>query len=165
MQPQRVPYLLVFLICASLLAFGYYLEFGQGLDPCPLCIIQRLFFALVGVVALIAAIHGPRKTGVRVYSTLIALFALGGAIVAGRQVWLQHLPPDKVPECGPGLEFMLQAYPFGKTIRELFHGSGECAEAAWTFLTLSIAEWSLLCFIGLLLAALIHIARPVRKAL
>jgi len=147
--------LMIFLGCAGLLGFGYYLELVKGIEPCPLCLIQRAFFALAGLTGLIAAIHNPRTLGIRIYSALIAIFSLAGGLVAGRQVWLQHLPKDQVPECGPGLEYMLQAYPFGDVLTQVFKGSGECAEAGWTFLGLSIAEWALACFVVLTITGIL----------
>jgi disulfide bond formation protein DsbB len=138
---------MIFLGCAGLLGFGYYLELVKGIEPCPLCLIQRAFFALAGLTGLIAAIHNPATQGTRIYSVFMAIFSIAGGSVAGRQVWLQHLPKDQVPECGPGLEYMLQAYPFGDVLTKVFKGSGECAEVGWTFLGLSIAEWALACFI------------------
>ncbi len=91
----------------------------------------------------IAALHP-----LRIYAGLAAFFALGGAAAAGRQVWLQHLPPDKVPQCGPDLFFMLENFPLSRTLKTLVAGTGECAVVDWTFLGLSIAEWSLLWFAG-----------------
>ena len=139
------------LTCALLLGFGYYLQYVQGLDPCPLCLVQRLFFYAVMAVFVAAAIQGSGKF---IYGTLAALFALGGAATAGRQVWLQHLPPDKVPACGPDLFFMLENFPLSRTWNTLVKGTGECAVVDWTFLGLSIAEWSLLWFIALFCYAL-----------
>ncbi len=159
MPSTRTINLLIFLACFGLLGFGYYLEYGQGIEPCPLCLVQRLFFALTGLTCLIAALHNPASLGTKIYGALTALFALAGAAVAGRQVWLQHLPPDQVPTCGPGLEYMLKTYPLGETIAKLFKGSGECAEKGWTFLDLSIAEWALICFAGFVLVSLMQIWR------
>ena len=139
------------LACALLLGFGFYLQYGKGLEPCPLCLLQRGFFMAVMAVCLIAAAHGPRRLGGAVYGTLAALLALGGAAVAGRQVWLQHLPPDKVPQCGPDLFFMVENFPLSRTLKTLISGTGECAAVDWTFLRLSIAEWSLVCFAALFL--------------
>jgi disulfide bond formation protein DsbB len=141
------------LVCGALLAFGYYLQYVQGLQPCPLCLVQRGFFYAVLVTFLVAALHGPGKTGVRVYSIVAFLFAAGGAAVASRQVWLQHLPADKVPQCGPDLFFMLENLPLATTLKKLVAGSGECAAVDWTFLGLSIAEWSLAWFVALALYA------------
>jgi protein dithiol:quinone oxidoreductase len=152
MSLQRLGHLLIFLVCAVLLGFGYYLEYEKGLDPCPLCMLQRLFFLVIGLGGFIAAIHNPKSLGmIRTYSGFLVLFSMMGAAVAGRQVWLQHLPPDQVPECGPGLEYMLEVYPLGETLAKILKGTGDCAEVDWTLLGLSIAEWALISFI--LLAA------------
>ena len=152
MSLQRLGHLLIFLVCAVLLGFGYYLEYEKGLDPCPLCMLQRLFFLVIGVGGLIAALHNPKSLGmIRTYSGFLMLLSMMGAAVASRQVWLQHLPPDQVPECGPGLEYMLEVYPLGETLAKILKGTGDCAEVDWTLLGLSIAEWALISFI--LLAA------------
>jgi disulfide bond formation protein DsbB len=143
---SRTPFALGALACALLLAYGFYLQYGEGLQPCPLCLVQRAFFAAVMVVFLAGALHGRWKG---FYGILAALFAAGGAAVAGRQVWLQHLPADKVPQCGPDLYFMLDNFPLSRTLSTLFAGTGECAVVDWTFLGLSIAEWSLAWFLGL----------------
>jgi disulfide bond formation protein DsbB len=141
-------------VCAALLGYGYYLQYAQGLEPCPLCMIQRAFFYGVMGIFIIAALHRPGRIGTGVYSTLVVLFALGGATTAGRQVWLQHLPADKVPQCGPDLFFMLQNFPLSRTFAKVFYGSGECAAVDWKFLGLSIAGWALVWFSALVLYAL-----------
>lgn len=138
----------------ALLGFGYYLQYFQGQDPCPLCHVQRAFYYAYGAVFLLAALHGPGRAGQIIYSLLGLLFASGGAGVAARHVWLQHLPPDQVPACGPDLFFMLENFPLGRTLQKLFEGSGQCAEVKWRFLGLSIPEWSLVCFSALALYAL-----------
>ena len=131
------------LVCAALLGFGYYLQYVQGLDPCPLCLVQRGFFYAVGGVLLLGGLHGRGRA---VYGTLAALFAAGGFAAAARQVWLQHLPPERVPQCGPDLYFMLDNFPLSRTLKTLISGTGECAVVDWTFLGFSIAEWSLAWF-------------------
>ena len=141
-----VPFFLGALACALLLGFGYYLQYARGLEPCPLCLVQRGFFYAVGVVLIIAAVHSPARIGAAVYATLAFLFAAGGAATASRQVWLQHLPADKVPQCGPDLFFMLENFPLAQTLKKLFTGTGECAAVDWSFLGLSIAGWSLAWF-------------------
>jgi protein dithiol:quinone oxidoreductase len=138
-------------VCALLLGFGYFLQYVQGLDPCPLCQVQRAFYYLVGGAFLLGAMHGRFFPA---YGSLAALFTLGGIGTAGRQVWLQHLPADKVPQCGPDLAFMLKNLPLSRTLEKLFSGTGECAVVDWSFLGLSIAEWSLACFCALLCYAL-----------
>jgi disulfide bond formation protein DsbB len=148
------------LACALLLAYGFYLQHVDGQIPCPLCLIQRGFYMLLMAVLLVAAIHGPGRKGGIAYAVFAGLFALGGAAVAARQVWLQHLPADKVPQCGPDLYFMLENLPLGRTLEKLVQGSGECAEVKWRFLGLSIAEWSLAWFAGFAILAIWLAFRP-----
>ena len=150
------------LVCAALLGFGLYLQHVQGIEPCPLCMVQRGFFIAVMTVYVIAALHAPGRVGTWIYSAFVVLFAAGGAATASRQVWLQHLPPDKVPQCGPDLFFMLENMPLSRTLQKLIQGSGECAKVDWTFLGFSIAEWSLLWFIALAVYALWLAARRAR---
>jgi disulfide bond formation protein DsbB len=129
--------------CAALLGFGYYLQYVEGLQPCPLCMVQRGFFYCLLLVFAVSALHGR---GFLVYGILAFLSAAGGAATASRQVWLQSLPPDKVPQCGPDLFFMLENLPLSRTLEKLFYGSGECAAVDWKFLGLSIAGWALVWF-------------------
>ena len=158
----RLAYGLGFLACAGLLAFAYYLQYFQNQEPCPLCMLQRVAFIDMMVVFGVAALHGPKRRGALVYSALLFVMSAMGAAIAGRQVWLQHLPPDKVPACGPGLEYMLERFPLGDALQKIFAGSGECAEATWRFLGLSIAEWSLLWLVALGIYAVV-VALYVRK--
>lgn len=152
MSRQRLLYLAPALACAGLLAYGYWLQYVDKQDPCPLCLVQRAFYYLVIVTFVAAAVHGPKSSvGNRIYAGLAFVFAAAGFGVAGRQVWLQHLPADQVPACGPDLYFMLENLPLGRTIEKLFAGSGQCAEVTWRFLGLSIAEWSLAWFLALAL--------------
>ncbi len=137
------------LICAGGLIFSYYAQFYIGLTPCPLCIFQRLALLAVGLVFLAATLHHPQDWGAKVYGALIGLVAVIGAAIATRHVWLQHLPPEEAPRCGPGLDYMLQTMPLNETLREVLTGSGECAEVDWTLLGFSIPEWTLLLFIVL----------------
>jgi disulfide bond formation protein DsbB len=110
-------------VCAALLGFGYYLQYVQGLNPCPLCLVQRGFFYAVMITCIVAAIHAPHRIGNAVYGGVAALFAAGGFAAAGRQVWLQHLPADKVPQCGPDLYFMLENFPLSRTLQTLLRGT------------------------------------------
>lgn len=146
---QRLYYAAPALLIAGLLGYGYYLQYVQGLEPCPLCMVQRLFFYLLIGTFVVAALHAPRRVGAWIYTAFAVLFAAGGIAAAGRQVWLQHLPADQVPQCGPDLFFMLENMPLSRTLQKLIQGSGECAKVDWTFLGLSIAEWSLIWFIAL----------------
>lgn len=154
----RAQFLLGFAVCAGLLAYAFYLQLHDGLEPCPLCIFQRLAFALLGLVFLIGGLHAPRgATGRKVYGASGLIAALVGMAIAGNHVRLQHLPPDQVPACGPGLDYMLEAMPITGVIRRVMTGSGECANVDWTFLGLSMPAWSLICFV-LLAAWIAHAA-------
>lgn len=148
----RAQCLLGFAVCAALLAYAFYMQLQGGLVPCPLCIFQRIAFIATGTVFLAAGLHAPRgAVGQRVYG-LLSLIAAGiGVGIAGRHVWLQHLPPDQVPSCGPGLDYLRELMPLTSVIRKVLTGSGECARVDWTMLGLSMAEWGLVWF--LLLAA------------
>jgi len=144
---KRIGYIIGAAICAGLLGFGLYLQYVDGQDPCPLCIFQRVAFIALGSVFLVAALHGPGRVGAIVYAVLGLLAAGIGAALAGRHVWLQNLPADQVPACGPGLSYMMERYPVMRMLEKVLTGSGECAEAGWRFLGLTIAGWSLIWFI------------------
>jgi disulfide bond formation protein DsbB len=131
----------------GLLGFALYLEYVQHLEPCPLCMVQRVAFIALLVLFAIATVHNPGRLGTRIYGGLIVLFALFGVAVAGRHIWIQHLPADKVPACGPGLNYMLDHFPMSAVLKELMHGSGECAAHVWSFLGLGIPEWSVLWYV------------------
>ncbi|MDE3011318.1 MAG: disulfide bond formation protein B [Pseudomonadota bacterium] len=154
---RRLPYLLGALFCAGLIAFALHLQYQQGEDPCPLCIFQRVAVIASGCVFLLAFLHGPRNRARSLYAGLLLLSNGVGAAIAARHVWIQHLPKDQVPECGPGLSYLLDTFPVMAVLRKVLSGSGECATVGWTFLGFSIPEWTLLCFVimmiwGLLLA-------------
>jgi protein dithiol:quinone oxidoreductase len=156
---RRPGNLVGFLVCAGLLAFAYYLQFARGLEPCPLCIIQRVVFAGMAIFFLAAAIHRPRRAGAWVYGGLLFALAAAGTAVAGRHVWLQHTPEAERPSCGPGLDYLLSRFgPLGG-LQRILRGSGECGAVDWTFLGLSIPEWSLACFVGLGIYALVLATR------
>lgn len=134
-----------FAACAGMMGFALFAEHVLMLMPCPLCTFQRLAVILLGLFFLIAALHNPKGAGRFVYAGLIGLAAAGGAGVAGWHVYIQNLPPDQVPSCGPGLDYMVDNFPFTDVLRMVFTGSGECAEISWQFLGLSMPAWVLLC--------------------
>jgi len=146
---NRWLYLAGALFAGGLIGFALFLQYVKHQDPCPLCMVQRVVFVVLIAVFALAALHGPKRRGERIYAALIALLALSGIGVAGRHIWIQNLPRDQVPACGPGLDYMLETMPMGDVLRQLMHGSGECAAKGWTFLTLGIPEWSLLCYLAL----------------
>lgn len=153
--PKRWLYLAGALTVAALFCSALYLQYVLRQDPCPLCMIQRVIFIAIGVLFFIATLHNAKQVGAKVYSVLIAIAALGGIGVASRHIWIQHLPKDQVPACGPGLDFMLKHFPMSEVWQELMHGSGECAAKGWTFLTLGIPEWSLIWYVLLGIFALL----------
>jgi len=109
--------------------------------------LQRVVYIVLMALFLVAALHGPGRVGATVYGGLLFVVAAIGAVIATRHVWLQHLPKDRVPECGPGLEFILRKFPLTQALEKVLTGSGECAEAGWTLLGLTIAGWSLVWFV------------------
>lgn len=142
-SPRLVFFGLAIMAVVAMLFARVYLEQILGLPPCPLCMTQRVFVVLWGGIALLAALHNPARLGRRVYATLCALAAVAGAAIAVRHVWIQHLPPDQVPACGPSLEYMLETLPLGETLSIVLMGDGNCADIQWTFLGLSIPEQTL----------------------
>jgi len=159
----RVWYIFVVLCCASLLGFALYNQYIDYLDPCPLCVFQRLVFIGMGGLALFAAIHNPGRTGLRIYAWLIALVATLGSSIAGRHIWLQSLPADEVPECGPGLNYMLDNFPLTEVLASVLRGSGSCAEVIWSFMGFSMPMWTLFWYSGLGLVTLWVVYRPARR--
>lgn len=145
----RLLNLAAFIGCAGLLAYAYYSQFVLGLEPCPLCIFQRVGVIAVGLVFLAAALHGPSVRGRKLYGIFAGLAAIGGGAVAARHVWLQNLPPDQVPACGPGLDYMLEVFPLSEALRMAFTGSGECAKVSWELLGISMPGWVLAAFVAL----------------
>jgi protein dithiol:quinone oxidoreductase len=136
--------LLGFLCCAGLLGYAWYVQGVLRIEPCPLCIFQRVGIAAVGALFLVAGLHAPPGRGARVYGVLVALAALATMGVAARHVWIQHLPEDAVPACGAGLKFLLEEFPLTQVVRKVLSGSGECHQVNWTFLSLSMPTWVLL---------------------
>jgi len=149
-----------FFTTVLMMCFGYWLQYAEGLEPCPLCMTQRIFITAAGLTALAAALHGPGRSGIRVYGTLLALFCLAGGAVSSRHLWLQSLPPDQAPACGPGLEYILDAFPLKDALKLLLHGDGNCAQVDWAFLGVSIPGWTLLAFLILAAVALGNVVRP-----
>lgn len=153
--PPRALCGLIALATAAAMGFAFYLQYVEYMEPCPLCMTQRIFVGLTGVIALAAAIHHPGRTGYRIYASTGLVAALTGGSFSARHVWLQMLPPEQVPACGPSLSYMLETLPVGETLRIMLTGDGNCAEELWSFLGLSIPAWTLLIFIGLVAANLV----------
>ena len=154
---SRICFLLGFASCFFMLAIGAYFQFVEELEPCPLCISQRIAILTTGLVFLIAAIHNPISRGLKIYSIIGAISALFGAAISTRHVWIQNLPPEKVPECGPGLEYVFENFPLLDTIKLMLNGTGECADVLWTFIGISIPGWTLVAFIALAILSTLQI--------
>jgi disulfide bond formation protein DsbB len=133
-----------FIGCVALLGYAYYAQYKLGLEPCPLCIFQRIGFAALGVVFLIAGLHNPRGWGKTVYAILIAVASLATAGVAIRHLYVQSLPPGTIPACGAPLDVLLQFTPVTEVIRKVLTGSGECSQVNWKFLGLAMPAWVLI---------------------
>lgn len=147
MRPtSRVVFAAVFLTCAGLLGFGLFMQHVIGLEPCPMCILQRYAFVAIGLVGLAGAIHAPATIGTRAYSGLLLLFALLGGGTALRHSFLQRFP-DPSTSCGVELEYLVNTFPLSQALPKIFAGTGECAKVTWRFLGLSTPEWALVWFL------------------
>jgi len=146
----RTAYGLIALAVLGMMGVALYMEHGMGLEPCPLCVSQRLFVILTGIWALAAFLHNPRGLGRKIYPALGGLSALAGAAVASRQIWLQSLPADQVPACGPGVSYIMDTFPFMEALKVMLTGDGNCAEVAWSLLGISLPGWTLVGFLGLI---------------
>lgn len=144
MSRPRLVNLAGFVACAGLVAYALYSQYGLGLEPCPLCIFQRIGVILLGLVFLAAALHDPRGGGRYAYGSLIALAALLTVAVAARQLYIQSLPPGTLPSCGAPLAMLLRFMPVMEVVRRVLSGSGECGEVNWTFLGLAMPAWVLI---------------------
>jgi protein dithiol:quinone oxidoreductase len=159
LPPRRIAYLLGFVVCAGLMGWALWLQYGQGLEPCPLCAFQRIAVSVIGVILLVAFIHNPRNLGAAIYAGLVLVVAGGGGALAARHVWLQSLPKDQVPACGMGLSYMMESLPFVDVLKKVYAGSGECAEKGWEFLGLAIPGWTFVFFIAVTIVAFALIRR------
>jgi disulfide bond formation protein DsbB len=158
---KRILNLAGFGACAGLMAYALYAQYFLDLAPCPLCVFQRVSVIALGIIFLVATLHNAGRVGSVMYAMLLLLAAAGGVVAAGRHVWLQNLPPDKVPACGPGLDFMLDAFPLAEALKMVFSGSGECAEVSWSLLGLSMPAWVL---IAVSLLGLYGVVANLRRA-
>ena len=159
-QPRRL-LALICAVCIAMLAFGLYLQHVVGLEPCPMCIVQRYALILVAVLAGVTA-FASRKGLLVTGSSLMALIASLGAFVAARQSFLQWYPPQEA-SCGRDLYGMIETFPLKRVIPMIFKGSGDCTKIDWTFLGLSIANWSFVCFVGIALIGLLVVFRQFKK--
>ena len=140
---RRLGNLVGFLFCAALMAYALYAQHVLGLEPCPLCIFQRIAVITVGVLFLIAAVHNPAAKGARIYGVLIIVAVIAGLLISGRHIWIQAQPPGTVAACGASLDYLMEIMPVTDVITKVLTGSGECGKVDWTFLGLSMPYWVL----------------------
>jgi disulfide bond formation protein DsbB len=153
-----------FLACAGLMAYALYAEHVLGLEPCPLCIFQRVAVIALGVLFLLAAIHNPARAGARNYGVLMLLVSIGGVLVAGRHIWIQAQPPGTVAACGAGLDYLMEIMPITDVITKVLTGSGECGKIDWTLLGLSMPWWVLGALGALgVWAGVVNIVSPLKR--
>jgi len=151
---HRNVHALFLLGCSALVLIAIYIEPFKSLDPCPMCMMQRAIFIAIAGISLIAVLHNPAGWGRRLYAALTGLTAIAGASVAIRQLWLQSLPEDRVPACGPGLDFMLEVFPLMEVLEMALRGTGDCAKVQWSLFGITIPGWSLAAFVGIALLSL-----------
>ncbi len=160
---QRVIFLGGFAVCAGLMAAALYFQYVEHLEPCPLCILQRLAVIGAGLILLIGGLHNPGTWGRRLYGALTVFAAGAGAGVAGRHVWIQHLPFDQQPGCSYEFGYMLETFPLAKTLKLVLEGTGDCAKVTWTFLDLSMPAWTFIFFIGFVALGLTLVFTSIGK--
>ena len=154
--------LLEFLGCAGLIIFALHLQHNEGLTPCPMCILQRYAFILIGLFAFVYAITQQQRLISATMSVLIFISSAFGLGVAGRHVWLERNPP-KIFDCGADLGFMVDTFPLAEALPMIFRGTGDCSVVLWRFLGFSIAEWAMALFLLLLITEIWFMRKLLRK--
>ena len=144
----RASRFLFFFFCHELIVVAYFFQFGYNIEPCPLCILQRICFALMAILFFTAALHNPSQKGKNYYDSLVLIPTFAGVGISAWHTWLQQLPADEIPTCGPGLNYLLDTLPLWDVFDQIFRGSGQCAEISWSFLGLSMPAWTLIIFTG-----------------
>ena len=157
----RCMYFYAFLAVVAMMALAIYLQFWKGIAPCPLCVLQRVTLAFLGIFLLIGAIFNFKKIGNIVIGSFAFFISLVGVFLSGRQVWLQHLPPNKAADCGTSLQYMLQVLPLDQVLKKILQGTADCAQLEWSMFGLSLAEWSLIWFVVFGLFALWQMTRRI----
>ena len=158
---RRLLNLAGFLACAGMMGFALYAQYVLLLDPCPLCVFQRIATIALGFVFLLAALHDPGRVGARIYAFLVLLTAGFGVGVAGWHVYLQNLPAEEVPGCGPGFEYIMENFALFDALELIFQGSGECADVVWRLFGLSMPTWVIIGLGGLGVAGIWNNLRRV----
>ncbi|WP_417559404.1 disulfide bond formation protein B [Marinomonas sp.] len=146
----------------ALLAVAFYMEYQMGLEPCPLCMLQRIVFFCVGMVSLVSALTANEKAR-KIFSWLVVVLSFAGAALAIRHLYLQSLPMDELPACLPGLSYMFEVFPWQEIMQAMVMGTGECGDVVWTFLGISIPGWTLVAFIGMAIINIVIALRANKK--
>lgn len=146
----------------ALLVVAFYMEYQMGLEPCPLCMLQRIVFFCVGVVSLVSALTANEKAR-KIFSWLVVVLSFAGAALAIRHLYLQSLPMDELPACLPGLSYMFEVFPWQEIMQAMVMGTGECGDVVWTFLGISIPGWTLVAFIGMAIINIVIALRANKK--
>ncbi|MFT5451443.1 MAG: disulfide bond formation protein DsbB [Enterobacterales bacterium] len=141
-------------MCHELFITAFYFEIYLGLEPCPLCMVSRAVVFTLGIFFLLAALHNPSGFTRKIYHGILSLISALGVVASTRHVYLQSLPADEVPSCGPSLNYMLDTLPMSEVLKKLMEGSGSCAESSWEFMALSMPAWMLIIFSGFLIISL-----------
>lgn len=160
---SRTLALLGFLTCVSLIGGALYFQHGLGFEPCPLCIMQRIIYLVIGLLCLIAFLHNPGRTGYRTYTSLMILSAMVGIGITLRQLYLQNLPPELVPACAPPLAYLLETASAGELLNIFLSGTGDCAEVQWSMFGITIPGWSLIAYSSFFLLGLVEIRRTPKE--
>jgi disulfide bond formation protein DsbB len=146
----------------ALLAVAFYMEYQMGLEPCPLCMLQRIVFFCVGVVSLVSALTASEKAR-KVFSWIVVVLSFAGAALAIRHLYLQSLPMDELPACLPGLSYMFEVFPWQEIMQAMVMGTGECGDVVWTLFGLSIPGWTLVAFVGMAIVNIVIALRANKK--
>lgn len=159
----RFIYFLGFLTIVGILGVGFYLQAIDGFSPCPLCILQRFAFGALGIIFLLGLMLAKRRWARVLINLLALIFATVGLLLAGRQVWLQQFHSADGTECGVSLEYMLQVFPLHEVMQKVFAGSAECTQRGWEWMSLNMAEWAMVCFVGFSILSVYLILRDQLK--
>lgn len=162
-QPYRFFTLLPAIGCASLLIYALHVEYVDFLMPCNLCILQRVVFIAIGMLFLLASLKPVKYIGRKLFGVLLLISCGIGIAIAGRHVWLQSLPPELVPDCGPSLQMMMENTSVWSAVSSVLSASGSCAEIQWQFWGLSMPTWTLICFIGLFIYTLLWMFLKIKN--
>lgn len=160
----RLLTLLPFLTCAGLLAYALYVEHVMFLMPCNLCILQRVVFVGIGLLYLLACFKPAQYWGRKVFAALLILTTACGIAIAGRHVWMQGLPPELVPDCGPSLQMLMENSSIWNAVSSVLSASGNCADIQWQFLGMSMPTWTLICFIGLFIYTILWMFIRIKES-